>query len=95
MAKAMLIMDMPKCCALCELYYSQVGLPKCTATWKTVDFKNTEVRQEWCPLREVPQKQNICGTYNSEYFKNGGKPASFKVGYNACIDEILGGAENG
>ena len=84
MAKAMLIMDMPKCCALCELYYSQVGLPKCTATWRTIDFKNTEVRQEWCPLREVPQKIEEDHEYDE-----------IALGYNACIDEILGGAEHG
>lgn len=88
--KAMLVMDMPKCCALCELYYSQVGLPKCTVTWRTIDFKNTEARQEWCPLREVPQKIGI-----DEALK---MPRDGCIGdvirsYNACIDEILGGGE--
>ena len=39
----------------------------------------------WCPLREVPQKMeyNHCQDYGQVLIE----------GYNACIDEILGGGE--
>lgn len=33
----------------------------------------------------------VTGIYNGEYFKAGGKPPSYKIGWNACIDEITGG----
>lgn len=96
MAKAMLIMDMPSSCKKCLLrdYHKSKFCFQCRAIpLSEIEEEEVNVRQEWCPLREVPQKKDICGRYNAEYFKQGGKPASFKVGYNACIDEILGGGE--
>lgn len=33
----------------------------------------------------------VTGIYNGEYFKAGGKPPSYKIGWNDCIDTITGG----
>lgn len=44
------------------------------------------MESSWCPLREVPEKKEVCGKYPQA----DKIPASYKVGYNACIDEILG-----
>lgn len=94
MAKAMLIMDMPSSCLHCSCSNIVHGRSRCEETGENLTVDDIyEERPKHCPLREIPQKQNICGRYNAEYFKQGGKPASFKVGYNACIDEILGGGE--
>lgn len=46
-------------------------------------------RQDWCPLRDVPEKTSarieICIGNKTECIK------SYVDGYNACIDEILKG----
>lgn len=70
MSKAVLIMDMPECCYVCPL-------TQCEA-----DNMSTEHRSENCPLREMPEKMEICGKYmqpdSSEEIKKG-KPKSHKI----------------
>ena len=101
MAKAMLIIDMPSCCrnCPCDALHPVIGETHCCILLASIhdvlectDGYESE-RHPSCPLREVPQKQDICGRYDAEYFKQGGKSPSFKIGYNDCIDEILGGGE--
>lgn len=46
-------MEMPKNCAECEFHQS--GYPDwCDLSIRARDIHNTEIRQEWCPLVEVP-----------------------------------------
>ena len=97
MSKAMLIMDMPKCCAECVLYAlhnSHISLEcECRGTkifngyvnvYPKIDRKLLNKKQDWCPLREVPEKESksCC----SDDYDDG-----YVDGYNTCIDEILGG----
>lgn len=49
---------------------------------------NNDVIPDWCPLKPLPEKMKVTGLYNGEYFKAGGKPPSYKIGWNKCIDEI-------
>ena len=56
----------------------------CGKTKKHIESGNQ--RPTWCPLREVPQKQDVQMEDSVFVFYHG-------IGYNACIDEILGGAE--
>ncbi len=51
-----------------------------------------EVHLDNCPLVPMPEKMNICGIYNAEYYAKGGKPPSYKVGWNDCV-KALGGKE--
>lgn len=44
---------------------------------------------DWCPLRELPKKMQVCGKYPQE----DKIVPSYKIGYNACIDELLKGEE--
>ena len=75
MAKAMLIMDMPECCAECKLYVKgKYRTDKCRITM--LEMNNKFGKPSWCPLREVPEK------YKYECM-------DFERGYNACINEIL------
>ena len=74
-------MDMPNNCMECQFCYNE-DFPMCEAGGRRIKENNIEKRQEWCPLRECPQKKEISDDYEV-----------FKKGYNACIDEILGGAE--
>ena len=90
MSKAVLVMNMPSSCLKCSLGKNmsnsievciQCPLGKCV-----VDAE-TETRPDWCPLKPMPEKKED-NSANTESF------ACFKLGYNACIDELLG-EENG
>lgn len=82
MAKAMLIMDeMPTICSECKLCGFD-GV--CHAVHEFCQYR-FDKKQEWCPLREVPQKKD------TKY--NPARNPYITEGYNACIDEILGGGE--
>ena len=77
-------MDMPKYCNDCVMVIDCFGY--CQA--KQEDIPNYEFGSEqnekptWCPLRECPTKKE--NQYDNRVFE---------FGYNACIDEILGGGE--
>ena len=79
MSKCVLVMDMPKDCYECKLQ-----------DWLTCRIakkcNTSHSRPDWCPLRELPKKKED-NANNSESF------ACFKLGYNACIDELLKGEE--
>lgn len=83
MAKAMLIMDkIPTTCSECKLCGFD-GV--CHAVHEFCQYR-FDKKQEWCPLREVPQKKEIV-------FRDSDITRIEKIGYNDCIDEILGGGE--
>lgn len=67
--------------------YSQLSI-LCS---KAKGIKDSSVKPDWCPLKSLSEKMKVTGIYNGEYFKAGGKPPSYKIGWNACIDEITGG----
>lgn len=88
MAKAVLIMDMPKDCKQCVFCR---GLNACKlkkylvrdkiCTVYTVDKQIMEGgKPDWCPLRELPERSD-----HPEHCDNG----RFDAGWNACLDEIL------
>ena len=80
MAKAVLIMDMPECCAECACSYFERGSKElnliCGATGEDA---NNVGKPDWCPLRELPEKAN-----HPDYCDNG----RFDKGWNACLDAI-------
>ena len=86
MAKAVLIMDeMPECCVDCSCGYFERGAKKlnliCGATGEDA---NNVGKPDWCPLRELPEK--------IPELKSGYEDLSTsirRVGWNACLDEIL------
>lgn len=88
MSKSVLVMDTPKYCALCVLR-SGVHHPFCRVNNR--DITDLSIRPDWCPLKPLPEKMKATGLYNCEYFKAGDRPPSYKIGWNACIDEITGG----
>lgn len=88
MSKSVLVIDTPKYCTLCVLR-SGVLHPFCRVNNR--DITDLSIRPDWCPLKPLPEKMKVTGIYNGEYFKAGGKPPSYKIGWNKCIDEITGG----
>ena len=99
MSKAILIMDMPGCCAECDLNHE---CKECMATgtgfFADGFFDQFIHRLSNCPLKPLPEKKNEQRPIIK--YNGYGKPISIKhtkdlinIGYNACIDEIGGGTE--
>lgn len=85
MAKAVLVMDMPKTCKDCSCKYpsyKDYALYDCAITGKTVPIDGGRYgeKPDWCPLRELPEKAN-----HPDYCDNG----RFDKGWNDCLDKIL------
>ena len=92
MDKAVLVMDIPECCADCccgyfERYTKELNLV-CGATGEDA---NNVGKPDWCPLRELPERKeefelreckgSVKGTWKVPLIEN--------KGFNACLDEIL------
>lgn len=97
--KAVLVIDMPKCCAECPLmlwdaeseYYGA-----CCPTLKEVNcvaesYKENEnkgTKPNWCPLKSLPLEQKVRDSILPESVQ--GFNEGWKYGWNACIDAIEG-----
>lgn len=83
MAKAVLVMDMPDDCPLCKFFDSdgQCHAVDAENPWSTDPDK---AKPDWCPLRELPEK---IPDLKSGYEDFG--VSIRRVGWNACLDEIL------
>ena len=87
MPKAILVMDMPESCDMCD-FADDTQPPRygertlyCNAPGIGDDVTDyIACRPDWCPLRELPEKAN-----HPDYCDNG----RFDKGWNACLDEIL------
>lgn len=82
MAKAVLIMDMPECCADCQLADDDPSGLYCVPADKYYDGEeSTEDRASFCPLRELPEKkERRIGEHGERMFR---------AGFNACLNEIM------
>lgn len=85
MAKAVLVMDMPECCADCQLADDDPSGLYCVFTDDYYDGSDSsEDRASFCPLRKLPEK--------IPELKSGYEDLNTsirRVGWNACLDEIL------
>nr|DAG65625.1 MAG TPA: hypothetical protein [Caudoviricetes sp.] len=91
MPKAILVMDMPESCSKCKFMYEFQGIKKCqlmnvlnNGVSKLSQSTFTQKRHDLCPLRELPEK--------IPELKSGYEDLSTsirRVGWNACLDEIL------
>ena len=90
MPQAVLVMDMPESCDMCDfvddtqpprygertLYCNVPGIGDDVTDYITC-------RPDWCPLREMPEKihnDNGCDEYSDGY----------DAGFNACLEKIAG-----
>lgn len=80
MSKSVLVIDTPKKCDSCM--YVGTFCPFCRINCR--DIKNVSTKPDWCPLMDLPEKDN--GDYPANTFD-----AGFVEGWNQCIDEIAGG----
>lgn len=88
--KAVLVIDMPKSCADCQIMADKwcYGIPM----EKVHDKININKRPSWCPLRPLPQKKEIDTTLVFGGYENIIQEALAR-GYNSCLDEITGETE--
>lgn len=88
MSKAVLVMDMPECCADCYCGYFERDTKElnlvCGATGEDA---NNVGKPDWCPLRELPEKKETHTVL--ELHSNGRWSEGMKAGFNICLDEIL------
>lgn len=84
MSKAILVIDTPESCAKCPLFNGYYTDMSCGAlNNRGINYPYPEsFRQEWCPLKSMPEKDETY--YLHEY------SAGYKVGWNDCINAILG-----
>ena len=53
MSKAILIIDMPECCADCR--FTDSGGDVCALGNKAISYEEYKTKKpDWCPLRELP-----------------------------------------
>jgi hypothetical protein len=82
MSISVLVIDTPENCRSCYLRGFTLNLQYCRGKLK--DIKDTSVKPDWCPLMDLPEKDN--GDYPANT-----SDAGFVEGWNQCIDEITGG----
>lgn len=84
MSKSVLVIDTPENCHSCHLCGFAIDLQYCKETLK--EIMNTSIKPDWCPLKPLPEKKEyIVPIDNVESQKD-----IIAVGWNACIDEIIG-----
>lgn len=94
MAKAILLMDMPESCDMCDFVddeqpprYGEKTL-YCTAPdmgEEVTDY--VTCRPDFCPLRELPEKKET--VHSQECYTNSYFTDEMNAGWNACLDKIL------
>lgn len=77
-----IVKDFPENCRDCD-YFGTL----CKITNKKCNWYSEDGKPEWCPIKPVPEKMKLEGKYPQK----DRIPPSYKVGWNACIDEILKG----
>lgn len=95
MSKAVLVMDMPSSCDMCDFVQKNNMVGFMTCMNPTSEVYECDVsdyigcRSDGCPLRELPEKAEVsdCGELcdTDDWYDSG-----YADGYNACIDELLG-----
>ena len=80
--KAILILDMPTNCIECPLHQRYCG-----AICRALEKEHTEERfyhrEQWCPLKPLPQPKNNSDEWLGDVWVEG-----YEAGYNKCIEEI-------
>lgn len=84
MSKAVLVMDMPERCYICNFFNNDVS---CMAMDNsTIDVDGMDGKPDWCPLRPMPEKKQLSGdVHNVHSMAEEISAAS----WNSCIDAII------
>ena len=82
MDKAVLVIDMPNSCSKCPLFGDYYADMCCRGMYdRTINYPYPEnFRQDWCPLKPVPEEDN--SDHLSEWARG------YQGGWNDCINAI-------
>lgn len=86
MAKGIIVVDVPDDCRDCLI---RSLADDCIIGRKVEEYRHNKNKPDWCPIRQLPKKMEVCGRYPQP----DGIMPSYKIGWNACLNEIL--KENG
>ena len=94
MSKSVLVIDTPETCMRCpfglivsDYFFCAITIDKDGAAKQIRGDLYGIKRQNWCPLKPLPEKKSTTAPVsNYEVQKN-----LFAAGWNGCIDEITGG----
>ncbi len=93
MSKSVLVIDTPGSCMGCNFFIcdGDTNMDSCMAreTARSVDLEKYD-KPDWCPLKPLPEKKEEMGMPRTPSM-NDIKRIGFQKGWNACIDEIIGG----
>lgn len=88
MSKSVLVIETPENCYDCPISQDCSNILEaslfCLGAGKCVIDKEAEMIPDWCPLMDLPEKDN--GDHPANTFD-----AGFVEGWNQCIDKITGG----
>lgn len=85
MSKAVLVMDMPECCADCPCSFFEMENPKLNLICGPAgEDANNVGKPDWCPLHPMPEKTDRRKAKTETV-------GNWIDGWNACIDAIGGG----
>lgn len=93
MSKAVLVIDMPSSCDMCDFVQVDDTVGNMTCMNPISEVYGCDVsdyigcRSDGCPLRELPKKKPTIGKESDNDI------LCMNAGYNACIDELLKGEE--
>ncbi len=92
MKKAIVVIDMPKDCANCELKSSLFCAINGESLYTTV-IQN-EDKPTWCPLKPLPDKKtetiDVTGMCYGKEVEEALKKCWINIGWNNCLEEIEG-----
>lgn len=75
MKKSILVINTPDSCRDC---IARSLSDDCMVVCKSVgEYRYNKSKPDWCPLKDIPEKYDTVSM-------------NFELGYNACIDEMLG-----
>ena len=98
MGKAVLVIDMPEHCDDCPLrvlwakYHCVVNGKYCG---DEDGYYSSLTKPSWCPLKSLPEKKETSYQLDTLNVRIQWQGNTFREGWNACIDEIVRGDENG
>ena len=91
--KSVVVFNTPTKCKDC--YFNGYRWDVCILTDEDIDeyVNPNETKPEWCPLRPLPKKMPMRdeAEFYLGYMNGKTKYLGFNEGYNACLEDILGG----
>ena len=91
--KSIVVFNTPTKCNDC--YFNGYRWNVCILTDEDIDeyVNPNETKPEWCPLRPLPEKMPMRdeAEFYLGYMNGKTKYLGFNEGYNACLEDILGG----